>query len=35
MSKKETQLKSNGWEIKNRTYFLRDSTSPVNFNNTW
>ena len=24
MSKKETQLKSNGWEIKNRTYFLRD-----------
>jgi hypothetical protein len=29
MSKKETQLKSNGWEIKNRTYFLRDSTSPL------
>ena len=29
MSKKETQLKSNGWEIKDRTYFLRDSTSPL------
>jgi hypothetical protein len=29
MSKKETQLKPTGWEIKNRTYFLRDKTSPL------